>query len=185
MKIYTKTGDEGLTGLFGGERVSKAHSRIESLGSLDELNASIGLARTAGSHPEIDAALERTQFELFDLGAELGTPHSSPYYKESISSKEITRFEVEMDAWTEKLEPLRHFVLPGGTALAAQLHLSRTICRRTERLLVASAVENEFRAETVVYLNRLSDWLFVLARYANHIAGVPDVKWLGRAERPE
>src|SRR4051812_12281799 len=174
MKIYTKTGDDGETGLFGGPRVGKDHPRIEAYGTVDELNAVLGLVRTASPPAEIDSLLARVQNELFDLGAELATPDPKSRGTNLIDSERIQALEAAIDQFEIGLEPLKTFILPGGTSAAAWLHLARTVCRRAERLVVAlsrDSHENVSNA-TVIYLNRLSDLLFVLARAANHLAGV-------------
>lgn len=183
MKIYTKTGDQGETGLVGGDRVGKVHARIQCLGVIDELNAHLGLARSSASEPVHAATIERVQSQLFDLGAEIATPHDSPYFKPSIFPEDISQLEGEIDVWTDQLEPLRNFILPGGSLLSTHLHLCRTVCRRAEIQMLLSQAENEFREETLIYINRLSDWLFTFARFANHCAQVSDIKWLGRTER--
>ncbi len=175
MKIYTKTGDDGTTGVFGGGRVLKADPRIEALGAIDELNASVGMARSLAVQSEIDSWLERIQRELFDLGAEIACPIENRHFKAAIRNEHIERLEQEIDLI--ELPPLREFILPGGTALASSLHLARTVARRAERVLIGASQSIELRQEPSQYLNRLSDWMFVMARSANHSAGVPDVKW--------
>ncbi|MDB5301082.1 MAG: ATP/cobalamin adenosyltransferase [Phycisphaerales bacterium] len=181
MKIYTKTGDDGTTGLIGGSRVSKGDARIECYGTVDELNAGIGLALVAAeqSAAELAPMLRRVQNELFVVGSHLATPDQSPHRKSlpALHEKMVTRLEEEIDAAEVNLAPLRQFILPGGTEAAARLHLARTVCRRAERLLVAMSQPNEAHGFVVTYLNRLSDWLFVQARRANAIAGVRDVPW--------
>lgn len=182
MKIYTKTGDRGDTGLFGGARVSKASARVEAYGNLDELNAVLGVCRAQGLPAEIDAVVASAQVDLFALGAELATVSGK---EESlgialVGGAEIARLEGAIDASEEALPPLKSFVLPGGTAGAASLHLARTVCRRAERSLVALRDQDPVRGELVIYLNRLSDLLFSLARQANHRAGVEDVPWAPR-----
>jgi cob(I)alamin adenosyltransferase len=181
MKIYTKTGDKGDTGLFGGGRVSKASARVDVYGEVDELNSVIGLARVERFDDAIDDLLARVQSRLFDLGAELAT---SPDSKVElgialVSEAEVLALELAIDKAEEELAPLKTFVLPGGSAAAAHLHLARTVCRRAERKLVALADDEPVRSECIRYLNRLSDALFVLARLANHRAGIGDVPWLG------
>jgi len=182
-RIYTKAGDGGRTQLVGGERRKKHDLRIESYGTVDELNAAIGLARlhTAGE-AGTDAMLARIQNDLFDLGADLATPPSdTPKKREDLRvlDSQVERLEREIDAMNAELEPLRSFVLPGGTPVAAHLHLARTICRRAERLAVALAEKPEERVapEVIRYLNRLSDHLFVAARHANG-KGERDVLWV-------
>ena len=179
MKIYTKTGDGGETGLFAGPRVAKDAPRIEAYGAVDELNAVIGLARAGGGPAALDRLLRRIQNELFDLGAELATPRAAEQGQVRIGGSHIEALETEIDRSQQGLPPLRQFILPGGTQLAARLHVARTVCRRAERRVVTLArVADETVSETaVVYLNRLSDFLFVLARHANHEAGHDDVAW--------
>jgi cob(I)alamin adenosyltransferase len=181
MKIYTKTGDKGDTGLFGGGRVSKANARVDVYGEVDELNSVIGLARATRFDDAVDDLLARVQSRLFDLGAELAT---SPDSKVElgialVSEAEVLALELAIDKAEEELQPLKTFVLPGGSPAAAHLHLARTVCRRAERKLVALADDEPVRAECIRYLNRLSDALFVLARLANHRGGLGDVPWLG------
>lgn len=182
MKLYTKTGDTGETGLFGGARVSKASLRVTSYGAVDELNAALGVARAQGLPDDIDATLARIQTDLFTLGAELATVPG----KESnigiplLGDEDVTRLESAIDASEADLEPLRHFVLPGGSPAAAHLHIARTVCRRAEREVVALSTAEPVRNLLVVYLNRLSDLLFSLARRANQRAGVADVPWTPR-----
>ena len=182
MKIYTKTGDDGDTGLFGGERVSKASARVEAYGTVDELNAALGVARAASPGDAIDAVLASAQRDLFTLGAELATVPG----KEAtlgitlLGADDVAALEHAIDASEAVLPPLKTFVLPAGTPAAAALHLARTVCRRAERAVVGLPDEARARAELVVYLNRLSDLLFSLARQANHRAGVADVAWSAR-----
>jgi cob(I)alamin adenosyltransferase len=182
MKIYTKTGDQGDTGLFGGGRVAKSSLRVETYGEVDELNSVIGLARTEPIDTTIDTLLARVQSALFDLGAELATPPSSKVALgiPLIGEADILALEHAIDRAELELTPLKTFVLPGGSRAAAHLHLGRTVCRRAERRLVALHQAEPLRAECIRYLNRLSDALFVLARLANHRAGVADVPWEGR-----
>ena len=190
MKIYTRTGDDGTTGLFGGGRVSKSSLRVEAYGTVDEANATIGRARVwlrtwggsvAPAH-EIDAVLAPIQSDLFTLGSELATPADKDgklaLRTKLIEDADCTRLETAIDAAEEGLAPLKSFVLPGGTAAAAELHVARCVVRRAERLVVALAAEESVRGPLVVYLNRLSDLLFTLARRANHLAGEPDVPWV-------
>lgn len=177
MKIYTKTGDDGDTGLFGGPRVRKDHPRIEAYGTVDELNAVLGLVRTQSLPTDVDGLLERVQNELFDLGAELATPEPGKFGMTSIGEPQSSRLETAIDQFEAELEPLKQFILPGGTPAAAYLHLARTVCRRAERMLVSLDHSEEISPGTIVYLNRLSDLLFVAARLVNHRAGTPDVPW--------
>lgn len=183
MKIYTKTGDDGHTGLFGGERVQKDDDRVEAYGSVDETNACLGVARATGLSPDVDAALERIQAQLFVLGAELATPadHRSRLRLPLLDSADVAALEQHIDRLEAELPALTSFVLPAGTPAASALHLARTVCRRAERRAVAVQGSAELRAEIVIYLNRLSDLLFVMARYQNHVAGVADVAWAPRA----
>lgn len=180
MKIYTKTGDSGSTGLFGGERVDKDDARVDGYGTVDETNAAIGVARAAGLTVEIDAVLAAVQSDLFTLGAELACVpgHEARLKLALLAGPDIERLERAIDAAEEGLAPLTSFVLPGGTPGAAALHAARTACRRAERRVVALRRSSPVRDEVIVYLNRLSDLLFVLARRANHAAGVPDVPWV-------
>lgn len=180
-KIYTKTGDRGETSLGDGTRVAKHALRVASYGTVDETNATLGLARLHATG-EMDAALARISNDLFDLGADLCTPDlagdaSRPYPALRIIAAQVTRLESEIDEMNARLTPLRSFILPGGTALAAQLHLCRTVCRRAERLVVELAAEEEVNPEAVKYLNRLSDWFFVAGRIAN-ADGKDDVLWV-------
>ncbi len=185
MKIYTKTGDSGETGLFGGARLSKADPRVDSYGEVDELNSAIGLARASGLSASVEAVLGAVQSELFDLGAELATTPGKEHNLTTprIGDAQIEAIEAAIDAHDAVLPQLTSFVLPGGTPAAAQLHVARCVCRRAERRVVALAAAEGIRLELVRYLNRLSDLLFTLARHENHAAGVPDVPWLGRDRR--
>jgi len=180
MKIYTKTGDRGETGLFGGERVSKSSLRIEAYGTVDELNAYIGLAVTRVTESSIKFLLEKIQNQLFTIGADLATPKNKKNEKLNIKrTPEIfpLGIEKEIDKYEEKLEPLKSFILPGGSTGAAQLHICRTITRRAERRVVALNNEEKIGENIIIFLNRLSDLFFVLARYENAVSGTPDVKW--------
>jgi cob(I)alamin adenosyltransferase len=181
-KIYTRTGDDGTTALGSGRRVAKYDLRVECYGTLDETNAAIGLARLhTRSEPALDAMLARIQNDLFDLGAELCYPDESKDARGrlSVSDAQVERLESEIDALNRELQPLRSFVLPGGTHAASFLHLARTISRRAERLMVALAARpNEpVGGSALRYINRLSDFLFVAARYAND-KGQSDVLWV-------
>jgi cob(I)alamin adenosyltransferase len=185
-RIYTKTGDAGTTALGNGERRAKNDPRIETYGTVDETNSAIGIARLATSTDpalaELDAMLLRIQNDLFDLGADLCTPDRGEplgYEPLRIIEPQVTRLETDIDHLNAELEPLRSFVLPAGTPAAAYLHLARTIARRAERLLVALMADpaEPVSAPALKYLNRLSDFLFVAARYANHKAG-GDVLWV-------
>ena len=180
MKIYTKTGDDGTTGLIGGSRVRKTDARIECYGTVDELNAAIGLAAVAAAPPLLDQ-LRQIQADLFAIGSHLATPDDSPHRQSlpSLDDPMVTRLENQIDATIAQLPPLRNFILPGGSELAARLHVARTICRRTERLVVSLPSGMPTTALSIRYLNRLSDWLFVEARRANDLAKVPDLIWTG------
>lgn len=181
MKIYTRTGDEGSTGLFGGERVSKDHPRVEAYGEVDELNAAIGLARAIELMPRIDEVLVAVQRDLFSLGALLATPDAQKMReqltKARIDEARIGQLERAIDDCETELTPLRAFILPGGTPKAAALHVARTVCRRAERHVVRLGQAVELPPLVGVYLNRLSDLLFVLARLANRRAGAGEVTW--------
>jgi cob(I)alamin adenosyltransferase len=178
MKLYTKTGDDGTTGLFGGGRVPKASSRVWAYGTIDETNATIGVARATHLEPETEAVLARVQVDLFTLGAELAcVPGKEASLKMAlVGPDDILRLEQAIDAADEKVEPMKYFVLPGGCPQSAALHVARTVCRRAEREVLAID-DAPARGDVVVYLNRLSDLLFVLARRANAAAGVDDVPW--------
>lgn len=179
-RIYTRTGDWGETGLASGERVRKSHPRLAAVGSVDETNAAIGLARLeAACDGFLDGILARVQNELFDLGADLATPRPSVEWQGLwISSSQVERLEAEIDQLNIELPALDSFVLPAGSRLAAALHMARTICRRAEREGFALADRGEVvRADALKYLNRLSDLLFVAARFANARSGDGDVKW--------
>lgn len=185
-KIYTRTGDQGETALGDGARVAKYSARVAAYGTVDELNAALGLARLY-SLSETDAALARIQNDLFDLGADLCRPDmasdaEAPYPPLRISAAQTERLEAEIDAMNARLEPLRSFILPGGSALSAHLHLCRTVARRAERLAVELAAQEPVNPDAVKYLNRLSDWFFVAARTAND-EGRADVLWVPGANR--
>ena len=213
LKIYTRTGDRGDTGLFGGGRVGKDHARVDAYGEVDELNAVIGFARAVAPLPHassattppaatnsgasaplaatnsgasaplaaIDALLEHVQRDLFAIGALLATPDltkmRAQLEKARLDETRIAELERAIDAADQKLEPLKAFILPGGTPKAAALHVARTVCRRAERRVVHLQREIELPEIVVIYLNRLSDLLFTLARLANRAAGTPDVEW--------
>jgi cob(I)alamin adenosyltransferase len=181
MKIYTKTGDAGETGLFGGSRVSKASLRVESYGEVDELNSAIGWARVAVAAPELDALLNQIQNDLFEVGAELGSTAERKQKSTMplVEEPQVQALEKAIDEYEEGPPPLASFVLPGGSEQAARFHLARCVCRRAERSIVALAEEAAVRGEVLRYVNRLSDLLFTLARYANHAAGVADIPWKG------
>jgi cob(I)alamin adenosyltransferase len=181
MKLYTKTGDAGSTGLFGGGRVSKDDIRVEAYGDVDELNAVIGLARCIEMMPRIDEVLVPIQRDLFAIGALLATPDrdkmAQHLEKARIDGARIAELERAIDDSESELEPLRAFILPGGTPKASALHVARTVCRRAERHVVRLQREVEMPALAVIYLNRLSDLLFTLARLANRRGGKGEVTW--------
>ena len=178
MKIYTKTGDHGKTALFGGRRVGKDSARIEAYGTVDELNAFLGFARASAVHEDVQMRIEQLQNELFTLGADLATPLDSENVAvPRITEAHVAEMEARIDTLEEKLVPLRYFILPGGTETAARLHVCRTVCRRAERLLVHLSTVEDLNERDLRYVNSLSDYLFVLARYATHVADVGDLKW--------
>ena len=181
MKIYTKTGDTGQTGLFGGGRVAKDDLRVEAYGDVDELNAVLGMARCIEMMPRIDEVLVPIQRDLFAIGALLATPDrdrmASHLEKARIDEARITELEHAIDDGEAELEPLRAFIIPGGTPKAAALHVARTVCRRAERHVVRLQRDVELPPLAIIYLNRLSDLLFTLARLANHRAGAGEVTW--------
>lgn len=185
-RIYTRTGDKGDTGLSDGSRVAKHDLRVEAYGTVDELNAVIGTARLHAAAP-MDARLATIQNELFDLGADLSRPHMdldgrAPYPVLRMIDTQVSRLEAEIDTMNAALEPLRSFVLPGGSPLAAHLHVARTVARRAERRATELAVRGDANPVAIRYLNRLSDWLFVAARVANE-NGAADVLWVPGASR--
>ena len=182
MKIYTKTGDQGETGLFGGGRVMKDDARVDSYGEVDELNAAVGLAQSLESNAELKALCQAIQDQLFTVGAVLATPQGSKADQAIPHVRPEWAFAMEalMDRFDTELPPLTHFVLPGGSAAASALHLARTVCRRAERRVVPLVREQVAHADVLVYLNRLSDYLFTLARVSNHRSGVKDVPWIAK-----
>lgn len=177
VKIYTKSGDDGKTGLFHGPRVSKDDARIEAYGTVDELCSVIGLARSFCPPVELDAPLEQIQHQLFALGAELATPNPEESGTALLRGEDTSWIEQKIDSFEENLAPLTSFILPGGTQLAASLHHARVVCRRAERRVVTLSRATELSNEAVSYLNRVGDLLFVLARTANAHAGKSDVQW--------
>ena len=181
MKIYPRTGDQGTTGLFGGGRVSKAHPRVAAYGDVDELNSVIGQARATEPVSFHDDLFDRIQRDLFSIGGQLATPDPAKVRaaleKAILDPDRIGQFERRMDEADGELPPLKAFVLPGGTPKAAALHVARTVCRRAERSVVLLAAESPVPEEFLVYLNRLSDLLFTLARLANHRDGRGDLTW--------
>lgn len=181
MRIYTRTGDAGETGLFGGGRVPKDHARVAAYGDVDELNAVLGWVRAAEPMPRIDEIIAPIQRDLFSLGALLATPDRdkmrSHLEKARLDDDRIRELETAIDQCEAELEPLKSFILPGGTAKAAALHVARTVCRRAERSVVTMQRHEEVPELVVRYLNRLSDLLFMLARVANRRAGAAEVTW--------
>jgi len=178
MKIYTRTGDDGTTGLLGPGRVGKHEPRVEAYGAVDELNASLGVARALDTSKWLDPELATIQSRLFNLGAELATIEPEALAKlERVSDADVTALEKWIDARELDLPPLRRFILPGGSPLAAELHRARTVCRRAERSVVALARKEKVSETARQYLNRLSDLLFVAGRVLNQSAGVGDVQW--------
>lgn len=174
VKIYTKTGDAGETGLVGGVRIRKTDIRIHAIGDVDELNAWIGLLRVAAAG-EFDSQFQSIQNALFELGAELASPGESRF--ETLDDQHIKELEKSMDTMSSKLPELRNFVLPGGSEPAARAHVARAMCRRAERSVLALHESAHIRSEARIYLNRLADWLFVAARTLNQSLNVPDVNW--------
>ncbi|MCH7944735.1 MAG: cob(I)yrinic acid a,c-diamide adenosyltransferase [Armatimonadetes bacterium] len=180
MKIYTKAGDGGQTGLIGGRKVSKADVTVGALGDLDELNSCLGVALAHSKDAQLAKMLGRIQRAVFDIGAEVASPQETHERRTAEGLDELTHeLEDQLDEHERLLPPLKQFILPGGTMLAAHLHNARTVCRRAERSLVRLADEAPMRPELVRTVNRLSDWLFSAARLANHEAGVEDVLWHG------
>ena len=181
MKIYTRGGDTGETSLFGGERVKKSAPRVVAYGEVDELNSVVGVARAELGHDDLRAKLETIQSSLFDLGGELATPGAARERKgPRVADADVAELEAWIDALETELEPLRNFILPGGSRAASFLHLARTVCRRAERAVISLAECEEIDALLVRYLNRLSDLLFVMARAVNRRAGMAEPQWVGR-----
>lgn len=178
MKIYTKTGDDGTTSLFSGGRVPKTHLRVEAYGTVDELNSLLGLARAHQPHSQTDSWLMQVQNQLLHLGADLATPlDAKAEWVVRIDATMIAWLEATIDRMTAELPDLKQFILPGGAPAAAALHVARTICRRAERLVVALQEQETLGDYVLVYLNRLSDFLFTLARWENMQAGESEEKW--------
>jgi cob(I)alamin adenosyltransferase len=178
MKIYTKTGDTGDTSLFGGQRVPKDALRIEAYGTIDELNSVLGIVRADNGDSELDAILQKLQEKLFVLGADLATPRSIDRKSvHRIEPKDAQPLEKMIDQLDGRLKPLKNFILPGGSPAAARIHFARTVCRRAERAVVRMSRNEDIGEGAVVFLNRLSDFLFVLARYVNQKADVQETKW--------
>jgi cob(I)alamin adenosyltransferase len=177
MKIYTRTGDLGETGLFGGERTSKDSARIRALGEIDEANAALGLAKALGLPEDLSAQVSRLQSRLFDLGADLSASRPT---EQRITSESVRELEAAIDRFDAELEPLRNFILPGGSPGAASLHLARAVCRRAERAMTLLRRESDAPDASLAFVNRLSDLLFVMARLANRRAGIDDPLWNAR-----
>ncbi len=177
-RIYTRTGDEGQTSLFAGGRTSKDTARLHAYGTIDELNSVLGLAVAQGLSEDVESKVNAIQSELFVIGADLATPlkAEAPWITRA-SEEQVTRLEREIDAMDDRLPPLKNFILPGGTPGAAALHVARTVCRRAERWVVALAGEENVNESTLHYVNRLSDWLFIAARYENMLAGREESIW--------
>lgn len=197
MKLYTRTGDDGTTGLFGGPRVRKDDARIEAYGTIDELNAVLGCvrsnldaARADRSHTEeaidglehLDECFSLIQHELFSLGAELASPRPDDFHLRVIGPAHVARLERWIDDAESRLPPLKQFILPGGSATAAQIHAARAVCRRSERRVITFAesadLEMPVSTDVIIYLNRLSDWLFVVSREINRLLGHAEQLWV-------
>jgi len=183
VKIYTKRGDQGETDLLGGGRVSKDHARVEAYGAVDELNACLGECAALTSHDDLREISQAIQSLLFDLGGYLASPDPTRQQKGGIPQPEdpdVETLETQIDSLERELEPLKRFILPGGTPAAAAFHRGRTVCRRAERRAVALHGTEPLSPASLRYLNRLSDLLFVMARVENRRAGVADIEWMGR-----
>lgn len=181
MKIYTKTGDDGTTSLFSGGRVTKTHLRVEAYGTVDELNSVLGVARAHHPHERTDAWLARVQRQLFHLGADLATPlDTKADWVVRMDAETVRWLETAIDEMTAELPALQNFILPGGSPAAAQIHVARTVCRRAERLVIGLEEEETIGEQVRMYLNRLSDFLFTLARWENMQAGIAEDKWSTR-----
>lgn len=190
VRIYTRTGDDGSTHLFGGARVRKDDIRVEAYGTVDELNSALGVAAFLAGETELTAELREIQADLLTLGADLSTPMGDPERRGTasitrLSGGRVTSLEQIIDRHESDLPPLTQFILPGGTAAASALHVARTVCRRAERRCVALADSDGINPVCVQYLNRLSDLLFVMARSANHRAGRPDILWQSPASKEQ
>lgn len=189
QRVYTRTGDDGQTGLFGGPRVAKDDPRLEAYGTVDELNSCVGVASSALPHEDLRAWLQVVQSDLFDIGGELATPAIEERIRKGqptgprVSDEDVAKLEGWIDQMDTELEPLARFILPGGTPASAHLHVARTVCRRAERRVLTFSRDAEVASTVVRYLNRLSDCLFTMARVANARAGVAEPEWLGREER--
>ena len=181
VKIYTRTGDDGTTGVLGPKRFPKHAPRIEAYGQVDELNAALGVVRSLDTQGWLESELASIQWLLFHVGAELATTSKAMLQKlERVADEDVATLEQLIDRLDEALPPLTSFVLPQGTAIAAQLHVARTVCRRAERAVVALAEKEKIEPRMVRFLNRLADLLFVMARWCNHRAGVAETEWKPR-----
>ncbi|MEJ2614207.1 MAG: cob(I)yrinic acid a,c-diamide adenosyltransferase [Ignavibacteriaceae bacterium] len=188
MKIYTKTGDRGETGLFGGTRISKSSPRIEAYGTVDELNSFIGLAITEAQDGSVKSLLNKIQNQLFIVGSDLATPKSTEDQKKNIlriPAEFHEEIEKSIDSFEEKLDELKNFIIPGGSKSASLLHICRTISRRAERRVVALNSLEQINENIVIFLNRLSDLFFVLSRYENKVSNHPDVIWESQKSQPK
>jgi len=179
MKLYTRTGDDGTTALFGGRRVRKDALRVEAYGAVDEANAALGMARSQGLDSELDRVVADLQHDLFDVGADLATPHDAPARSSlrTIQEDDVAALERRIDRFDEELDPLRQFIVPGGHASSAAVQFARAVCRRAERAAVALAAEEEVNPAALRYLNRLSDLLFALGRVINARHGVSEARF--------
>ncbi len=180
MKIYTKTGDAGQTGLFGGGRVSKSHLRVEAYGTVDELNAFIGLLHDSLSEEPVRGLLRQVQHRLFSIGAALAADPAGPPLPPDLVPEDVALLEGAIDHMNEALPELRHFILPGGFPTVSLAHVCRTVCRRAERVVVALHEQAVVPELVLQYLNRLSDYFFILARYLAYLAGAEEIKWIPR-----
>jgi cob(I)alamin adenosyltransferase len=181
MKIYTKTGDDGTTSLFSGGRVLKTNLRVESYGTVDELNSVLGVVRASQPSPGTDALLGQIQRQLFNLGADLATPlDAKADWVVRMDAATVAWVEAQIDTLTADLPPLKNFILPGGSPAAAHIHVARTICRRAERVVVELQTQERVGEQVIHYLNRLSDFLFTLARWENLQQGIPEDTWVSR-----
>jgi cob(I)alamin adenosyltransferase len=186
MKIYTKTGDTGETSLFSGGRVPKHHLRVEAYGTVDELNSAIGVVRASAPTPTAAQWLTTVQNHLFRLGADLATPMDSKAdWLIRLDEDAVQWLEAGIDQMDDDLPELKHFILPGGAPVGAHLHVARTVCRRAERIVVALTEEATINEHAQIYLNRLSDWLFMLARYENMRAGITETEWQPRQPKAD
>ena len=177
MKIYTKTGDKGETSLYGGRRLQKDDLRIESYGTVDELNAHVGFLREGDIHDDYDALLQQIQIELFNIGSHLASSPEASFPLPELNTDLVGQLERSMDDMNESLPPLKTFVLPGGSESASRAHLARTVCRRAERRVVSLSHSEKVNGQIIIFLNRLSDFFFVFSRYLLHSEGRSEVKW--------